>query len=259
MFVILALATLGMMCIAAAFQHSRGWDQSKVQLSIENLTMVVNETLCQPVDRKPAVVFGCPSMAPGMLVTLDDGPTTKTNGLLTILKDKNMTAVFFLNPTRLSLFPKTVERIVDEGHEIGFLISDAETSLRYGEVGLYESIEGYKRTLDNIVTGISPKFLRLASGAVTKEFLNVTSALGYTVVLWNAATQRIDGKDVKHDIEITESSFAHVPKHGAILSLSENTKITQSLLQQIVQEHHKPAHERFIRGPFVTPRDCFGF
>ncbi|MFJ5263511.1 glycosyltransferase [Streptomyces sp. NPDC088387] len=55
-----------------------------------------------------------------LVLTFDDGPDPKwTPKVLDVLKEHNAHAVFFITGTMASRYPKLVQRIVDEGHEIG--------------------------------------------------------------------------------------------------------------------------------------------
>jgi peptidoglycan/xylan/chitin deacetylase (PgdA/CDA1 family) len=55
-----------------------------------------------------------------MVLTFDDGPDpTWTPKVLDVLKEHHAHAVFFVTGTMASRYPDLVERIVDEGHEIG--------------------------------------------------------------------------------------------------------------------------------------------
>lgn len=49
-------------------------------------------------------------------LTFDDGPSKYTSRLLDILKENNVKATFFVVGANARHFPKTLQRIVDEGH-----------------------------------------------------------------------------------------------------------------------------------------------
>ena len=51
-------------------------------------------------------------------LTFDDGPSTNTNDILDILKEKNIKATFFVLGTQAEKMPETLKRIYDEGHYI---------------------------------------------------------------------------------------------------------------------------------------------
>ena len=53
-------------------------------------------------------------------LTFDDGPSSYTPQLLDFLKEKNIPATFFLVGNRMNYFSSTVQRIVEEGHEIAY-------------------------------------------------------------------------------------------------------------------------------------------
>ena len=53
-------------------------------------------------------------------ITFDDGPSGYSTALLNFLKENNIQATFFIVGNRISSYPNTVKRIVNEGHEIGY-------------------------------------------------------------------------------------------------------------------------------------------
>lgn len=58
--------------------------------------------------------------SPGVVLTFDDGPDpVYTPRLLDILKQNNVKAVFFLLGEKAERYPNVVQRIVDEGHQLG--------------------------------------------------------------------------------------------------------------------------------------------
>lgn len=203
------------------------------------------------------VLFGCPTLNQGILITLDDGPSGTTMTILETMKKANITSLFFLSTKKLKSYRDVIHKILHDGHEIGFLIPDLDHSLVSSE-DLIETISLAETALEKIVPNVFPRYLRFATGAITRELSNVTSSMGYTVVLWNAATQRLDGPDSNLDVEVAKSSLAHIPKHGAILSLTEHTKITDLLFKQINDDLDKPLSEKYFNNIFMTPEACFG-
>jgi chitin deacetylase len=52
-------------------------------------------------------------------LTFDDGPTDKTEEILSILKEENVKGTFFLTGQEIEINPEDAMRIAEEGHEIG--------------------------------------------------------------------------------------------------------------------------------------------
>src|SRR4029077_9355271 len=59
--------------------------------------------------------------APGKIaLTFDDGPDARfTPGILQVLRDKHVTATFFVTGLAAYASPRLLERVYAEGHEIG--------------------------------------------------------------------------------------------------------------------------------------------
>ncbi|MFJ8090561.1 polysaccharide deacetylase family protein [Lysinibacillus sp. NPDC095746] len=52
-------------------------------------------------------------------LTFDDGPTDNTNQILSLLKEHNAKATFFLIGAEIEKFPEEARKIAEEGHQIG--------------------------------------------------------------------------------------------------------------------------------------------
>ena len=120
-------------------------------------------------------------------ITFDDGPNpVYTPKLLDGLKERDVKATFFVIGREAELYPDIIERMEEEGHEIG--------NHTYSHVNLccldYEEIEyevnETNKVIENI-TGECPIYIRPPFGSWSKELGDKT---GMIEVLWD-----IDPKD----------------------------------------------------------------
>lgn len=138
------------------------------------------------------------TLAHSYVLSFDDGPDPEwTPLILDILKERNIKAVFFVTGAQASANPALVQRIVEEGHEIGNHtyshpnlgeISDAQIKLELNATQvLIKDITGYSTTL------FRPPFNADSHPSDVRELRPlkmVQDELGYLIVL-----EKIDPED----------------------------------------------------------------
>ncbi|MFD5973099.1 polysaccharide deacetylase family protein [Streptomyces bacillaris] len=151
-------------------------------------------------------------------LTFDAGPGKDTPELLDILKEKKVSATFFLlGRNHVLKHPDTVRRIQDEGHEVAnhtwthkILTDEKPEEIRAELEKTQEAIEK--------ITGKRPRLMRPPQGRTDDQVSGISKELGLSQVLWSATakdystndsaliTQRIldqasrDGITLLHDI-----------------------------------------------------------
>lgn len=256
----MAIAVLVMIIIAAA-NHQPG-----VRAKVET-------TKYQPLKQTSGILFGCSSLKPGVLLTIDDGPSRITDDILDLLQKHNVTAVFFLNEHNTNLHQEKARKIAHNGHELGIKINDEEGTVNNVQE-LREKIKSAEMAVIN-ATGIYPRFLRMAN--VTQERLKVASSLGHTLVIWNGAAKRVEkvesftpgiegddddesDDDTTKKLKRMQNQFQfvvnNIPAQGGILKLSEDDRDAIRWLEFILNDggliQYKPI-------PLLTPKDCFSY
>jgi peptidoglycan/xylan/chitin deacetylase (PgdA/CDA1 family) len=116
-----------------------------------------------------AVPVAQPRQATGPLValTFDDGPTPQRTGyVLEVLKQKGITATFFLQGDHAARHPELVKRIRDEGHVIG---NHSYTHPTFTELTAEQAREEITRTEEVLteITGTAPALFRYPHGEST--------------------------------------------------------------------------------------------
>jgi peptidoglycan/xylan/chitin deacetylase (PgdA/CDA1 family) len=125
-----------------------------------------------------------PSM-PMVAVTFDDGPDKDTTPrLLDILWDNNARATFFVLGSRANANGNLIQRMVDEGHEIGNHSYNHPNLTKIGAKKIQEQLD----LTDSAVFaqgGILPQLMRPTYGAVNDTVL---ATAGKPVILWSLDT-----------------------------------------------------------------------
>ena len=126
-------------------------------------------------------------------LTFDDGPNVNTNGILDVLKEKNVKATFFLLGSSIVEHNQETKRISDEGHAIGV------HSMTHNFDSVYASPDSFihEMTITNDlieeIVGKGTFLLRAPYGSkpyMKQEFRDLATSWGYKIWDWN-----IDSKD----------------------------------------------------------------
>lgn len=127
-------------------------------------------------------------------LTMDEGyEAGNTPAILDTLKEKGVTAVFFLTKQFVDDCPQLVQRMIDEGHILG------NHTCSHPAAGMPSlSVEDQKADiskLHNMVLdqfGYEMKLFRFPAGIYSDQSLDVVSSLGYRSVFWSFAYRDFD-------------------------------------------------------------------
>jgi peptidoglycan/xylan/chitin deacetylase (PgdA/CDA1 family) len=123
-------------------------------------------------------------------LTYDDGPNPPyTDRILDVLKKEKVHATFFLVGRAIVAYPKTVQRIVAEGHAIGNHTWDHQHLVLLPRAGLRAEMQRTDDALEK-TAHIRTHFMRPPFGARDWLVLDEMRRLGYTVVMWSVPLPR---------------------------------------------------------------------
>ena len=122
-------------------------------------------------------------------LTFDDGPDPSYTGpILDILKEKQVSATFFVLGESVEANSDLLRRMLKEGHEIGNHGYTHDYSQRYSQ---YKTLEEIRHT-DKAVyaaTGIHTYLYRPPGGYKSKSVTDLINRNGYEVILWSADSE----------------------------------------------------------------------
>ncbi len=147
---------------------------------------------------------------PCVALTFDDGPSVFTNGLLDLLKERNVRATFFVLGQSARVQPETIVRMKQEGHQIGNHTWDHSNLTQLSDALIQEQIE----QTDNLIiqlTGEPTQLLRPPYGAYDEYVLSVAQL---PIILWSV--DPLDWKD--RDAELVASRISDAPIGSIILA-----------------------------------------
>lgn len=147
---------------------------------------------------------------PCVALTFDDGPSVFTNGLLDLLKERNVRATFFVLGQSARVQPETIARMKAEGHQIGNHTWDHSNLTQLSDALIQEQIE----QTDNLIiklTGEPTQLLRPPYGAYDEYVMSVAQL---PIILWSV--DPLDWKD--RDAELVASRISDAPIGSIILA-----------------------------------------
>jgi peptidoglycan/xylan/chitin deacetylase (PgdA/CDA1 family) len=149
-------------------------------------------------------------------LTFDDGPNEPyTSDVLTILKQYDIKATFFLVGQNALRHPETCRRIAEAGNAIGNHSYDHRKSLclQRGKT-VARNIEAAHQAIYEC-TGLEPTLFRPPHGFRTPWLMRTVRNLGYTVVTWDNMTS--DWKAEKSGDEIVRAILRRAKPGGVIV------------------------------------------
>ncbi len=168
-----------------------------------------------------------------IVLTFDQGyENGYTAGILDTLKEKGVSAIFFLTGDYAKREPALVQRMIDEGHCLGNhgmrhaalpTLSDAETEAEIMELHRYVN-EHY---------GYEMQYFRPPCGEYDEAALARVQALGYKTVFWSAA--HVDWKtDDQPDPQKALSDLTEMAHGGAIYLLHSVSETNAAILGNLI-------------------------
>ena len=150
-------------------------------------------------------------------LTFDDGPDPRyTPRLLDLLKKHQVKACFFLVAQRAHSHPELVNRMLQEGHEIGFHSLEHVNAWIKGPRATAEDFQRGLAMMENQgwhVTRYRPPW-----GMVNAASLRQARQRGLLLVLWNVMAE--DWRGYSNSYEITEKLLSRV-KGGSVICLHD--------------------------------------
>ncbi|WP_078551210.1 polysaccharide deacetylase family sporulation protein PdaB [Bacillus alkalicellulosilyticus] len=162
--------------------------------------------------------------------------------ILDILDEKNIDATFFVSAAWAERYPELIDRIKEDGHEIG------NHGYRYEN---YPSWDGEKIKKDirhshQVLTDLTKQkvnLLRPPNGQFDKRVVNIAENLDYSIIHWS-----VDGKDYENPgVDAIVENVVTQTKNGDVILLhaSDSVKQTHKALP-IILDHLSKKGYKFV-------------
>ena len=176
-------------------------------------------------------------------LTFDEGyENGYTDDILDTLKEKNVTAVFFVTMPYVKRNKELVQRMVDEGHIIG---NHTVNHPSMPEVIEDEKLKKEIMDLHDYVKenfNYEMTFLRPPKGEYSERTVKISLDLGYRTVLWSSA---YDDWDVNKQgrLDYARGMILNNLHNGCVMLLHAVSKDNTELLGEIIDETRNKGYE----------------
>lgn len=166
---------------------------------------------------------------PMVALTFDDGPYPRaTVSILNTLKKYDCVATFFVLGNRVPNYKNIIQRMVDEGNELGNHSYNHKQLTALTPKELKEQINRTQKAVFDVV-GSEPKFLRPTYGSYDEK---LRAAIDMPIILWSIDPQDWKIKDAK---KINDHILSRV-KDGDIILMHDIFEATAEAAEMLVPE-----------------------
>lgn len=173
-------------------------------------------------------------------LTFDDGPGKKTPEILAILREKHVSATFFVLGESVERFPQYVKDEIAAGHEIGNH-GYSHTRLRRAGASTVEYEIGRTEALLAKVTDVKPHLFRPPGGLYNRTVLAEARKKDYTIVLWS-----VDSRDWASSGEGILRTILDNTRPGSIILLHDGLPVPTSVVLPTVIDRLREQGYEFV-------------
>lgn len=169
-------------------------------------------------------------------ITFDDGPSSYTPKLLDFLQENDIKATFFIVGNRISSYKSTTQRIVNEGHELGY---HSYSHKNHRDLTTAKIQSDFKTSCEIVeeLTGATFTLWRAPGGAINSRVLD---AIDLPHIMWTVDTLDWKYRNVDH-------------VYNAILKNSDDGEII------LLHDLHKTSVEGAIKAMKVMQEGDYEF
>ncbi len=177
-------------------------------------------------------------------LTFDDGPCPETTPvLLDFLKEKGITATFFVIGEKAARYREIIQQIAASGHELG---NHSYTHSEPRETGTKRFLDEIRKTRDLLeeITGRPCRWVRPPKGELSIGKQLGLWREGMTTVLWS-----VDPRDYLMSSAMQAKAWgsSYQPATGDILLLHDNHPWALDVVRAIAETGSSRGNIRFVR------------
>ena len=174
-------------------------------------------------------------------LTMDEGfENDTTAGILDVLKEKGVKATFFLTKYFTDEMPEMIQRMIDEGHQLG---NHTCTHPNMPNLSIEEQTDQVM-TLQNMIKdqfGYDMKYFRYPEGVYSDQSLGLINNLGLKVVFWSYAYNDYSDEQPPVDESLAKAVDAVHP--GAIYLLHASSTTNAAFLADFIDQCRDRGYE----------------
>lgn len=177
-------------------------------------------------------------------LTFDEGyENGYTGAILDTLKEKGVTATFFVTMPYVKQNPELVKRMIDEGHIVGnHTVNHPSMPTVIDNTKLEEEITKLHDYVKENFGGYEMSYLRPPKGEYSERTVKISKDLGYKTVLWSSA---YDDWDVnKQDrLDYARKMILNYVHNGCVMLLHAVSKDNTALLGETIDTLRDSGYE----------------
>ena len=191
------------------------------------------------ICKKHNTIYLLDTSKPVMYMTFDLGFEAGVTGqILDILKQYNIKATFFITKNYIKKQPALLQRMIDEGHNVGNHTKSHPdmTSVDVDQLmsELYELHDEMQETF-----GYEVQYFRPPKGLISERVLAAADMMGYQTVLWSSAYDDWGtDKGYQHSYDMIVNNF----HNGNVMLLHASYPTTASVLEDVILEAQKEGY-----------------
>jgi len=152
--------------------------------------------------------------------------------MLDILRENNVKTTFFVGGTWAVKESDMLQKIYDDGHEIGNHGYYHKDQGKLSAEKNYEEIVNTHKVVKNII-GVGMNLFAPPSGSYNKKTVEIANELGYKTIMWTEGRDTIDWRDKDADL-IYKRAIKNCK--GGDFVLMHPTEATKNALDRIVKQ-----------------------
>ena len=183
-------------------------------------------------------------------LTFDDGPGKDTPSVLSILKQNNVPATFFVIGQNVQESPALVQQATAEGHEIGIHTWSHADLTKTAPAKQTEEIDTTANAIVN-ASGVPSRLFRAPYGAVNPSVISSAQKSKLLSVLWDVDTNDWQGLSSQ---QIVQAIMSQV-KSGSIILMHDgggDRASTVAALPSLIKELKKQGYDFSTVGDLVV-------
>ena len=164
-----------------------------------------------------------------------------TENILNVLKEKNVSATFFITAHYLNTASDLVERMINEGHIVGNHTVNHKSMPDISDEEIKTELMTLNQTLFEKF-GYEMKYMRPPKGEFSERTLSITDSLGFRTIMWSFAyvDWNEDSQPTKEDAMNKIISNLH---NGEIMLLHATSKTNSEIMSELIDKVRNEGYE----------------
>ncbi|KAF9577949.1 chitin deacetylase [Lunasporangiospora selenospora] len=150
----------------------------------------------------PTDIMTCPTQN-DWGITFDDGPSPDTRELMTHLKEKDVSATFFIVGSRVLEHPEILKEQIEQGHHIAMHTWSHAGLTTLTNHQIVAEVKWTEKIIRD-VTGLTTKYIRPPYGDTDNRVREILRQMGYETVIWTLGWDTNDWRMPLHQIKEAE-------------------------------------------------------